>query len=333
MKQRTLLVVLLVTLALGLSVMMVDAQGTAAGRQKVAVALAGTGLTYQGQLKNNSALVNGTCEFQFGLWDALTLGGQVGNTQTISSAVTNGLFTVQLNAGGQITTGTAFNGDARWLVSTVRCPSGTGSYTALNPRQALTPAPMAFALPGFYTQQNATSPNIIGGYSGEPGFSGNTVLPGVVGATISGGGSLASENRVFDNFGTVAGGANNTAGDGIGTTTDKTNATVGGGSANSASNKNATVGGGSSNNASGNHATIGGGQQNNASNTYATVGGGEFNTASGLYATVPGGISNHATMSHTFAAGRQAEANHIGTFVWADSNNNGVSGATFPSMA
>ena len=145
MKQRMLLVVLLVTFALGLDVIAVDAEGPQPGGRRSPAALAGTGFTYQVQLKNDIALVNGTCEFQFGLWDALTLGAQVGNTQTIASAVTNGLFTVQLNAGGQITTGTSFNGDARWLASAVRCPNGTGSYTVLNPRQALTPAPRVCA--------------------------------------------------------------------------------------------------------------------------------------------------------------------------------------------
>ena len=43
--------------------------------------------------------------------------------------------------------------------------------------------------------------------------------------------------------------------------------------------------------------------------------------ASGNYATVPGGDYNSATMSYTLAAGRQAKANHDGTFVWADSTN------------
>lgn len=55
--------------------------------------------------------------------------------------------------------------------------------TALNPRQALTPAPMVFTLPGLYTHQNGTSPNIIGGFGGN--FISNTL----VGGTIGGGGT------------------------------------------------------------------------------------------------------------------------------------------------
>ena len=36
-------------------------------------------------------------------------------------------------------------------------------------------------------------------------------------------------------------------------------------------------------------------------------------------ATVPGGGANHAVGDFSFAAGRQAKAMHIGSFVWADS--------------
>jgi hypothetical protein len=63
----------------------------------------------------------------------------------------------------------------------VRCPAGSGSYTGLGPRQALTATPYALALPGLWTEPNADSPNLIGGYSG------NSVTGGVVGATIGGG--------------------------------------------------------------------------------------------------------------------------------------------------
>src|SRR5688500_4257569 len=57
---------------------------------------------------------------------------------------------------------------------------------------------------------NAISPNLIGG------FGGNSVLVGVTGATLSGGGSAAlgfPGHRVTDNFGTIGGGDGNQAGD------------------------------------------------------------------------------------------------------------------------
>ena len=84
-------------------------------------------------------------------------------------------------------------------------------------------------------EPNAISPNIIGGNSA------NFALPGVRGATISGGGVPTGDtdpnfvnegpNRVTDAYGTIAGGYNNQAGDNAGTVIDSSFATVGGGSA------------------------------------------------------------------------------------------------------
>lgn len=108
-------------------------------------ALANQAFTYQGMLRQGGQPVNGSCDLQFGLWDALTAGTQLGTTQTISSPVANGLFTVLLNEAGQFTND-AFNGRAVWIETGVRCPSGTGSYTLLSPRQALTAAPLASGL-------------------------------------------------------------------------------------------------------------------------------------------------------------------------------------------
>ncbi len=148
-----------------------------------------------------------------------------------------------------------------------------------------------------------SSPNVIGG------FSENRVTPGVVGATIGGGGAAddgsggPDHNRVTDDHGTVGGGWGNQAGDNTGTTADAPFATVAGGRNNTASDFYATVGGGSG---------------NTASRGSATVAGGFENTASGVASTVPGGDSNTAAGAWSFAAGQRAKAEHSGTFVWAD---------------
>ncbi|UCB53035.1 MAG: hypothetical protein JSV10_02810, partial [Candidatus Zixiibacteriota bacterium] len=94
--------------------------------------------------------------------------------------------------------------------------------------------------------------------------------------------------------------------------------TVGGGDHNTASAEDATVSGGTYNTASWTCATVGGGGGNTASAGGATVGGGSANTASGLNATVPGGHMNTAAGSYSFACGNRAQADHSGTFVWAD---------------
>ena len=147
-----------------------------------AQAVMGAGFTYQGQLVQGGSPVSGTCSFQFGLWDASSGGGQVGATQTVASqAVVAGYFTTApLDFGDG-----AFNGEARWLAIGVCCPAVCTSYTSLG-RQSLTPAPYALALPGLWTQQNSTSPNLIGGYSGNrapPAWSGQPSAAGGAAAT------------------------------------------------------------------------------------------------------------------------------------------------------
>ena len=63
----------------------------------VAASPAGTAFTYQGQLKSEGEPHNGACDFQFGLWDTLSGGTQIGTTQTKNGvSVTDGFFALQL---------------------------------------------------------------------------------------------------------------------------------------------------------------------------------------------------------------------------------------------
>lgn len=154
------------------------------------------------------------------------------------------------------------------------------------------------------------------------------------GATVSGGG----ENKASGVYSTVSGGGGD-SGDLSGNTANGDYSTVSGGRRNTASGALSTVGGGDRNTASGVAATVAGGTGftvltgNTASGNYATVGGGVDNAASGVAATVPGGSNNVAKVGYSFAAGRNGQANHAGSFVWADSNNSGTSGADFASTA
>jgi hypothetical protein len=293
MRREWILISMAIAMSLALVVGLSRAQGPEPQGDISIHATLGTAFTYQGHLKKDGNPVNGSCDFQFSLWDAESGGTQVGSTQTETGvSVTEGLFTVPLNFGSG-----AFNGEARWLEIAVRCPAGSGSYTTLSPRQALTPAPYALALPGLWTQQNATSPNLIGGYSG------NSVTSDVVGAAIGGGGKSGATNRVTDNYGTVGGGYGNRAGDDDEVTDDAAYATVGGGIGNTASGLEATIGGGYYNEASGWVATVGGGWTNVANATSATVAGGEDNTASAYADTVGGGYGNTASGGYATVAG------------------------------
>lgn len=268
----------------------------------------GTAFTYQAELKQDGSPVNDTCDFEFRLWsdptDTDPMTSQVGATQVENGVVlTDGLLTAVLDFGEP-----ACNGNARWVEIAVSCPAG-GSMTILSPRQELTPAPYALALPGMRTEQRTDAPNLIGGRSD------NWVASDVLGATISGGG-FADEtndllNRVTDSFGTVGGGADNQAGNDDGDTNDTL----------------ATVGGGYGNRATASFATVAGGSTNAAEGDRAAVGGGFNNTASGTAATVPGGDNNIASGYASFAAGNGAQALHYGSFVWNSA------GTDFPSTA
>jgi hypothetical protein len=125
-----------------------------------------------------------------------------------------------------------------------------------------------------------TSANLIAG------FGTNGITAGVTGATITGGGTTLGGNRVTDDFGTVSGGAQNTAGNSNGTICDSV------------------------------YATVSGGDGNTASGQYSTVGGGFANTASGYDATVPGGYGNVAAGNGSLAVGTSANAVDSGSFVW-----------------
>jgi hypothetical protein len=101
---------------------------------------AGTAFTYQGRLTDASGRpVDGTCDFQFSLWDDPDTGSQVGTTQEETGvAVDGGLLTVPLDFGG------VFDGTALWLQVAVRC-TGDPGYVTLAQRQVLRPAPYALS--------------------------------------------------------------------------------------------------------------------------------------------------------------------------------------------
>ncbi len=119
----------------------------------------GTAFSYQGQLLDSNGAVNDTCDIQFGLYDALSGGSQIGTTDThTSTVVTDGLFTVELDFGVN-----AFDGAPRWIELAARCPAGSGGYDTLSPRQPLTPTPYAIYATQAMTATLALSvgPNVI----------------------------------------------------------------------------------------------------------------------------------------------------------------------------
>jgi hypothetical protein len=116
-----------------------------AGAESALAALS-PGFTYQGRLQGGGAPVNGTCDFEFSLWDALSGGAQVGATQPVDAVtLAQGAFRVTLNEANQFG-GNAFRGEERFLEIAVRCPAGAGEFSLLSPRSALNAVPYALGL-------------------------------------------------------------------------------------------------------------------------------------------------------------------------------------------
>ena len=314
-------------IAISLGTAITQAEGPRQQGSIVPKAPVGTSFTYQGQLKQSGTAANGSYDFQFSLWDAASAGTQIGSTQTLSGVtVTDGLFTVQLDFGSvfdgnsrwlQIAVRPAGSGgyttlsprqaiapspyainadtiDGQHATAFWNTAGNAGTTPGTNFVGTTDNVALELDVNGtraLRLEPNGSSPNVIGGYSG------NSVTSGKVGAAISGGGSSVNANQVSDDYGAVGGGASNTAG------------------------YYAVVGGGYFNGASAFTAVVAGGNNNNASGSNAAVGGGSANTASGSSATVPGGSQNTAAGKWSFAAGNRAKANNDGAFVWADSTN------------
>ena len=92
--------------------------------------------TYQGQLRDGGTNANGTYTMTFKLYDAVSGGVQIGSTVSNNPTLANGLFSVNLDFGGE-----AFDGTARWLDITAQ--AGTNAAETLAPRERLMPAPYA----------------------------------------------------------------------------------------------------------------------------------------------------------------------------------------------
>ncbi|HTY86998.1 MAG TPA: tail fiber domain-containing protein [Candidatus Acidoferrum sp.] len=170
----------------------------------------GTAFTYQGRLNDGTSPANGRYDFEFRIFDAAAPGAGTSlgtpNPNSLSAVgVTNGLFTVILDFGNNPFAA----GAPRWLEISVRT-NGPGSFSTLDPRQALTATPYAI------TASNLTgvvsSAGLSGAYSGAvtfnnsgSSFSGNGSGLLNVNALTLGGLSSSDFWRATGNAGTVVG--------------------------------------------------------------------------------------------------------------------------------
>lgn len=163
-------------------------------------------------------------------------------------------------------------------------------------------------------EPHATSPNVVGGYVE------NTVVTGVYGAAISGGGRNGSLNRVTDAYGAIGGGRSNTAGDDDSDVTDAAGAAVGGGVENTAAGLYATVPGGYQNVAGGDYSFAAGRRAkatNQATFVWADDVGGDFGSTRSnqfLVRALGGvGIGTAVTPEALTVAGNVSASNFIGS--------------------
>lgn len=150
-----------------------------------------TSFTYQGLLADNGAPASGNYDLQFQVYDAATGGNTVGGLAELTGVAIAGGLVNEIIGFGQ--DASFYGGQARWLEVRVR-RAGVGSYTALQPRQLLTPAPLASGLVMPFQRtvstgnstalriENADSGTAIAGVVSLP----NSVNPAVYGQGTSG---------------------------------------------------------------------------------------------------------------------------------------------------
>ncbi|HUT17511.1 MAG TPA: hypothetical protein VM366_00010 [Anaerolineae bacterium] len=173
-KVRVLLGTVVLAL-LSIAAVLIYAQGVDSGAGAAPQAALGTGFTYQGQLRREGKPVDDSCWFAFRLYDDPVSGSQIGSpiTTTAALTVTDGLFDVVLNAGGEFGP-TAFNGSARWLDIRVKCPADP-AFAGLG-RQELTAAPYALYAVSAGTAGNADT--LDGLHASELARIGRYYIPG-----------------------------------------------------------------------------------------------------------------------------------------------------------
>ena len=309
----------------------------------------GTAFTYQGRLIDNGAPANGSYDLKFALYttnlNGSAFAGPVTNSAT---AVSNGLFTVTLDFGG------VFDGGPRWLEIGVSS-NKLNSFSTLNPRQPLTPAPYAiFANTASNVSGTVSSASIVGSYDNAVMLNNaNNSFTGAFsgsGANVTDVDAVTLNGMAASNFWQTAGNAGTSPAKGnfLGTTDNqplelKVNGdralrlepspgtaapnVIGGSSANFVSSGvvGATIAGGGTTNYSGtantnsviaDFGTIGGGLGNTAVNSYSTVAGGIDNSAGGGNSVVGGGGYNYAGNNYAAVVGGYANiATGAGSFI------------------
>jgi len=161
----------------------------------------GSAFTYQGRLTTGTNPASGNYDMTFSLYSASSggtlLGGPVIDTAV---PVSNGLFTVQVDFGVGV-----FTGSSNWLSISVRT-NGASTFSPLTPLQQVTPTPYAiFAEGANASGLSGIIPNgdLSGTYTGvvalsnpSDSFSGSGI--GLTGVALLAGGNVFGGNQVLN---------------------------------------------------------------------------------------------------------------------------------------
>jgi hypothetical protein len=158
----------------------------------------GTAFSFQGKLNVGTNAANGIYDLRFAIYDSTNLPGTLiaGPLMNTATPVSNGLFTVTLDFGAGV-----FTGPARWLDIAVKTNGGP-SYSALAPRQALTPTPYAI----FASGAGAANAAAVAATVSPGSISTSSLQDGAVtSAKIGGGNVVKTLNLLKDDITLTAG--------------------------------------------------------------------------------------------------------------------------------
>jgi hypothetical protein len=255
-------------------------------------------------------------------WDSAIGGGRF-NTITygsLESVIAGGEFNTAAARDATIGGGDFNNVNAQYATI------GGGSYSSIGTNSFASTISGGI---GNSIGDNATSSAISGGYY-------NSVHTGAAYSFLGGG---LYNSMTFQSYSVLGGGYGNSVGSYAATIAGGYNNSIqynvsygfiGGGNGNSIAPGSgySAIGGGVTNiiQTNSGYAVLAGGYLNSigTNSFFASLGGGASNSCSGMASTIPGGYSNSAAGSYSFAAGNQAQANHDGTFVWADATGSGM---------
>lgn len=129
----------------------------------------GTAFAYNGKLNDGNSPASGLFDITFTLYDTNSGGNAVAGPVTNSAtAVSNGMFSVTLDFGPGVFTGTNY-----WIELAVRT-NGSGSFDLLSPRQAILPTPYSIYAA---TAGNAVSALVAGSANSVSAANINGMIP------------------------------------------------------------------------------------------------------------------------------------------------------------